>query len=449
MANTKATFGKVMLVAVKIIPFLLILFFLDGISRFENFPNIATAIVETLCDILYAMARLGGGSITMPRCLDRYSRFEQFPELPTEVQNMVFEAIGRTAKPRFQLLAYGAKPSFLDDPSRRSGNGSEFLLELKALVSGERNLLRHLDNPTAEYFDPNRTETTSIIHSWFRNKEEKELAAIEQVNGITYATSLGLSRVHPARCLYRHGDLGDRRRCTGRDDCTVRCNRSVRFSPKNDIVAASWFDEDIHRGLDAGGDIPDRFCLKVPALADVERFAFLHIGPEAWDNVYDRMVDHWPCHMPQLREVYLICPGDIEPIGSAALPAPFLESGGFKLTELDPTKVRFITEPKPKEQNMSFSALRRAKARDQNMAFDVVRRVQLDYDAKFHRFVTEVDRLPLEERDDLPEEYSRRRVQVKLVHIGLRDASLFRRYGTKAAAWASNKLGDVVRDAEK
>lgn len=190
--------------------------------------------------------------------------------------------------------------------------------------------------------------------------------------------------------------------CTGRDDCIARCNRSVRFSPKNDIFSVFWYNEDIDWMSDTGGGIPDWFCLKVPPLADIERFAFLQLGPETWGQVYNRMVGYWPCHMPQLREIYLICTGHIEPIGSAALPAPFLESGGFKLTELDPTKVRF-TESEPK---------------DQNTAFDEVRRAQEDYDAKFHRLVTEEDRLPLEVRVDLPEEYSRRRVQVKLVHMG-------------------------------
>lgn len=314
---------------VKSFPVVLILWFLKGISLLEHFPKIATAILETVCDTLSATARLVGVSITMPRCLDRFSHFEQFPELPVEVQNMVFEAIGRTAKPRFQLLAYETKPAFLDDPSRRSGNDSEFLLELKALDWSERNLLHYLDNPTAytEYFDFDRADASIIIHSWFRNKEDTELAAIEQVNGITYATSLGLSRVHPARCPYRHGDNGDRRSCTGRDDCIARCNRSVRFSPKNDIFSVLWYDEDIDRMLDAGRDIPDRFCNAVPALADIERFAFLNFGPETWDEVYDSLVGYWPCHMPQLHEIYLICTGHIEPIGSPALPAPFLESG--------------------------------------------------------------------------------------------------------------------------
>lgn len=338
MANTITTLGKLVLMTVKSIPSLLILLFLNCISLFEHFPKIAAAILETVCETLSAMARLVGVSITMPRCLDRYSRFKQFPELPTEVQNMVFEAIGRSPKPRFQLLSYGTKPTFLDDPSRRSGNGLELLLELKALEWSERNLLRHPDDLTAYsvYSELDRADTTSIIHSWFRNKEDKELAAIEQVNGITYATSLGLSRVqspglsrvHLARCPYRHGDNGDRRRCTGRDDCIARCNRSVRFSPKNDIFSVFWYNEDIDWMLDTGGDIPDWFCLKVPPLADIERFAFLHLGPATWGQVYNRMVGYWPCHMPQLREIYLICTGHIEPIGSAALPAPFLNQAG-------------------------------------------------------------------------------------------------------------------------
>lgn len=334
MANTNPPCGKILLMMVKSFPVVLILWFLKGISLLEHFPKVATAILETVCDTLSATARLVGVSITLPRCLDRYSCFEQFPELPVEVQNMVFEAIGRTAKPHYP---------------------------------------------------------------------------------------------------YRHGDNGDRRRCTGRDDCIARCNRSVRFSSKNDIFSVLWYDEDIDRKLDAGRDIPDRFCNAVPALADIERFAFLNFGPETWDEVYDSLVGYWPCHMPQLREIYLICTGHIEPIGSAALPAPFLESGGFKFTELDATKVLFCA----------------SRGKDENMAFDVVRRAQDDYDVRFDRLVTEEDRLPLEVRDDLPEEYSRRRVQVKVVHMGVRDTSLFRRYGTKTTVWACNKLRDFYLDAKK
>lgn len=213
MANTITTLGKLVLMTVKSIPSLLILLFLNGISLFEHFPKIAAAILETMCDTLSATARLVGVSIP---CRAASTGTLALNSSPSSRPRCRTWSLRRLAGPRSRASSFfltGPKPMFLDDPSRRSGNGLEFLLELKAQEWSERNLLRHLDDLTAYsvYSELDRADTTSIIHSWFRNKDKK-LAAIEQVNGITYATSLGLSRVHPARCPYWHGDNGDRRR---------------------------------------------------------------------------------------------------------------------------------------------------------------------------------------------------------------------------------------------
>ncbi|KAK0738767.1 hypothetical protein B0T18DRAFT_394996 [Schizothecium vesticola] len=408
MANPRPPCHKMLVLILKAMPFLLILCLLKGLSLFEYFPELATAILEVVCDTLSAMASLLRVPIPITRCLNRYSRFEQFPELPSEVQEMVFEAIGRTAKPRLQLLAFGTKPAFRQDSSRRSGNGAEFLLELKNCGWRERELLLHLANlmsSTMEY-DGYGAEANYLIHSWFLREENKDRAEVEQVNGITYATSQRLARVHPVRCLYidQPGDTVDK--CTGRETCLARYNRRVRFSPKYDIFSACWLDVEIDRRLDVGHDIPKMFCKAVPALADIEHAAFFSLGPETWVELHDRLVDHWPCEAPQLREIYLICTGDIAPIGSAVLPAPFLESGGFKFTQLDQTQVLFS----------------RSLFKDENMAFDVARRAQQDYDARYDLLMKE-GRLPLE-TEVLPKEYSRRSVQVKVVHMGLRDTSL-------------------------
>jgi hypothetical protein len=48
-------------------------------------------------------------------------------------------------------------------------------------------------------------------------------------------------------------------------------------------------------------------------------------------------------------------------------------------------------------------------------------------------------RLPLK-TEVPPKEYSRRRVQVKVVHMGLRDTSVWRRWQETTRAWALNML---------
>ena len=48
-------------------------------------------------------------------------------------------------------------------------------------------------------------------------------------------------------------------------------------------------------------------------------------------------------------------------------------------------------------------------------------------------------RLPLE-TEVPPKKYSRRRIQVKVVHMGLRDAGAWRRWQDTTRAWALSKL---------
>ncbi|KAK1833558.1 hypothetical protein QBC39DRAFT_345502 [Podospora conica] len=406
--------------------------------------KLATAILVMYCDAASAVTRLTRVPVPMPH---RHSRFDRFPELPTEMQEMVLAAVMANAmKPRLQLHAYGAKPAFWLSNGQKSETGAEFLLELKHDNTRERALLFQVDKPhmSMDYVvsedDLSRVDPKFLVHSWWLNKEDQELTEAARVSEMTYSIFLYATRDHPVHCPYIDDTLwaGGRRpepgNCRGLDDgCLATCNRRVQFAPKTDIFSPHWYDGEQGLIWDPRHSpkilhIPERLCDRLPPLEDVERIAF--VGPWAyeWETTYRTIVGYWPCSQPKLREIFLVCiRGVVAPIGGGALPAPFLEAGGLKLTELDAAKHRFTAE---------FD--------EENMVFDVALRLQGAYNNRYNQVMKSgsVPGRVKGTRDVPPEDYSRHRVKIKVALLGQRDTSLWRRSQETTRAWALNKLGE-------